>query len=137
MLALLIVISMLCRMTFISDDLINEQSWLVARGVRHLALLQSIDKDEKAMDSMFVKLNQMSVEPAIPFVLPRKDIDCAMTGYASAKWVIDLLDWSYDQPLRQHHQIIGLLLGYSSEQIGQHDALEFAGNPSKNRSMSS
>ena len=124
-------------MAFVSDDLINEQSWLIARGVRNLALLQSVDKDEKTMRDTFVKLNQMCVEPAVPFVLPRRDMDCAMTGYASAKWVIELLDWSYDQPIRQHHQIMGLLLGYSSKQIGQHDAFEFAGDPSNNRSMSS
>lgn len=116
-------------MTYASDDLINEQAWLIARGVRHLALLGSIAKDEKAMRDTFIRLNQSCIEPAVPFVLPRKDMDCAMTGYASAQWVIDLLDWSYDQPLRQHHQIMGLLLGYSSEQIGQHDAREFAGMP--------
>ena len=35
-----------------------------------------------------------------------------MTGYAAAKWVIDLLAWSYEHaPLRQQHQIMGLLLG--------------------------
>ena len=65
----------------------------------------------------------------IPFVLPRKDIECAMTGFAAAQWVVDLLAWSYDQPIRQHHRIIGLLLGYSADAIAEHDTREFAGMP--------
>ena len=52
-----------------------------------------------------------------------------MTGYAAAAWVVDLLAWSYEQPLRQHHRIIGLLLGYSVNAIAEHDAREFAGKP--------
>ena len=43
--------------------------------------------------------------------------------------VVDLLAWSYEQPLRQHHRIIGLLLGYSVNAIAEHDAREFAGKP--------
>ena len=92
-------------------------------------MLGTIDLDEKEMFNRFVLLNQNTVEPAIPFVLPRKDFPCAMTGYAAAKWVVDLLAWAYEQPLRQRHQIVGLLLGYSVSQIAEHDAREFAGRP--------
>ena len=111
-------------------ELINEQAYLVSRGVRHLALLGSIDRDDKEIRKAFVRLNQMAIDPAIPFVLPRKDVDCAMVGFASSKWVIDLLEWSYNYaPLRQRHCILGLLLGYSASTISEHDAREFAGNP--------
>ena len=114
-----------------SSDLINEQAWLISRGVRPLALLESKSKSGTEMHNEFVRLNQMVVEPAIPFVLPRKDMDCAMVGFASNQWVIDLLEWSYDNaPLRQRHCIIGLLLGYSASAIAEHDAREYAGNPS-------
>ena len=112
------------------DDTIQEQAYLVSRGVRPLALLGSTKLDEADMVSQYVRLNQLATGSAIPFVLPRKDMDCAMAGFASAQWVIDLLEWSYNQaPLRQHHCIIGLLLGYSPSAIAEHDAREFGGNP--------
>ena len=113
-----------------SEDLINEQAWLIARGVRPLALLDTCNLDEKEMVNRFQWLNQKTVDPAIAFVLPRKDFPCAMTGYAAAPWVIELLAWSYEHaPLKQQHQIMGLLLGYSASQIAEHDAREFAGKP--------
>ena len=113
-----------------SNDLIQEQAYLVSRGVRPLALLSAIPLDESKMRDEFVRLNQLAGQYAvIPFVLPRKDMKCAEAGFAAAPWVIELLAWSYEQPLRQRHQIVGLLLGYSPESIGAHDAREFAGNP--------
>ena len=120
-----------------SEDLINEQAGLIARGVRPLALLGTCGLDENEMANRFVLLNQKMVGPALAFVLPRKDFPCAMTGYAAAKWVIDLLEWSYEHaPLRQQHQIMGLLLGYSVSQIAEHDAREFAGKPITDESTS-
>ena len=78
----------------------------------------------------FVRLNQLAGEyEVIPFVLPIKNMGCAITGYAAKEWVIDLFAWSFEQPLRQHHRIAGLLLGYSADAIAEHDAREFAGNP--------
>ena len=114
----------------LSDDLIQEQAYLVSRGVRPLALLESVRLEPAEMINTFVRLNQVAVDPAIPFVLPRRDMNCAMTGFAAAPWVIELLQWSYDHaPLRQHHRIIGLLLGYSVSAIAEHDSREFAGQP--------
>ena len=118
-----------------SDDLIQEQAYLVSRGVRCLALLGAIDLDENEITDQFIRLNQVSADSAIPFVLPRRDMDCAMIGFAAAPWVIDLLEWSYEQPLQHHHRIIGLLLGYSPSAIAEHDNREFAGNPTA-KSMS-
>ena len=111
-----------------SEDSIQEQAYLVSRGVRSLALLDTCALDETVMANRFVWLNQLAGKyMVIPFVLPREDVPCAMTGYASNPWVVDLLAWSYKQPLRQHHRIIGLLLGYSANAIGEHDSREFAG----------
>ena len=123
----------------LSADLIEEQGYLVSRGVRALALLESVSKDEADMRDEFLRVKQIAVRhSAIPFVLKRKDMDCAMVGFASHQWVINLLEWSYNHaPLREHHRIIRLLLGYSTDAIAEHDDLEFAGNPSNNRSMSS
>ena len=113
-----------------SAESAQEQAYLVSRGVRLLALLDTCDLDETVMANRFVWLNQLAGKyTVIPFVLPREDCPCAMTGYAAAPWVVDLLAWSYKQPLRQHHRIIGLLLGYSANAIAEHDAREFAGKP--------
>ena len=113
-----------------TDDLIKEQAYLVSRGVRPLALLTPVGLDSKEMEGAFVRLGQTVGGDAIPFVLPRRDADCAMTGFAAAQWVIHLLRWSYDHaPVRQHHRILGLLLGYSVEAIARHDDREFAGKP--------
>ena len=113
-----------------SDDLIQEQALLVAKSVRPLAILGAMSLDESEMDRQYSRLNQISSDRAIPFVLPRQDMDCAMAGFAAEQWVVDLLAWSYaNAPLQQHHRIIGLLLGYSPRDIAEHDFREFAGRP--------
>ena len=120
-----------------SAESVQEQAHLVSRGGRPLALLDTCDLDETVMANRFVRLNQFAGEyTVIPFVLPREDFPCAMTGYAAATWVVDLLAWSYKQPIRQHHRIIGLLLGYSANAIAEHDAREFAGKPITDESRS-
>ena len=113
-----------------SAEAVREQAYLVSRGVRPLALLNTCELDDAAMANRFVQLNQLAGQyQVIPFVLPREDFPCAMTGFAAAPWVVDLLAWSYKQPPRQHHRILGLLLGYSANAIAEHDAREFAGKP--------
>ena len=113
-----------------SAESVQEQAYLVSRGVRPLALLDTCGLDETVMANRFVWLNRLAGKYTVmPFVLPREDFPCAMTGYAAATWVVDLLAWSYKQPVRQHHRIIGLLLGYSVKAIAEHDAREFAGKP--------
>ena len=115
-----------------SDLYLSEQAFLVSRGVRPLALVGSVSRDPKVMHECFMRLRESSAKwqgSVFPFIVPRKDSDCAMAGFAAAQWVIDLLRWSYDQPPRQRHQIIGLLLGYAPGAIAEHDVHEFAGNP--------
>ena len=122
-------------MTLPSDDTIQEQAYLISRGVRPLTLLGSVGTDPKEMEGTFIRLGQFGAycldrDNAVPFVLPRTDMDCAMVGFASHPWVVELLRWTYaNAPLQQEHQIIGLLLGYAPEAIGEHDAMEFAGRP--------
>ena len=111
------------------DDTIQEQAWLIARGVRALALLGDVECDEKTMRKCFNKLGGIAGVSAIPFVIQIPTANHAIAGYAAAEWVIDLLKWSYDQPVRNYHQIVGLLLGYSANEIEQHDTALFAGEP--------
>ena len=119
-----------------SEDTIREQAWLIARGVRPLALLGDIELDETDMRECFVKLGGIAGTSAIPFVVPIPTMKHAVVGYAAAEWVIDLLKWSYGQPVRRYHQIIGLLLGYSADEIAQHDIALFVGEPTEDESMS-
>ena len=116
----------------------DEQAYLVSRGVRSLALLDSIERSDVTMRQAFDYLHEAASrwDNVIPFVLPRGDMECAMTGFAAEPWVIDLLAWSYRQPLRQHHQILGLLLGYSAKAIAKHDVSEFVGMPRAAQSKS-
>ena len=58
--------------------------------------MESVSLEHAEMVKAFVRLNQVAKNPAIPFVLPRNDMDCAMTGFAAAPWVIELLQWSYN-----------------------------------------
>ena len=100
----------------------------MSRGVRPLALLESVSLEPAERVNTFVRLNQVEMDPAIPFVMPLRDMDCTMTGFSADPWVVELLQWSYDHaPLRQHHRIIGLLLGYSVSVITEHASREFAG----------
>ena len=83
-----------------SDDLIQEQAHLISRGVRPLALLGSVGTNPREMKNAFIRLGQFGAycldrDNAVPFVLPRKDMDCALVGFASHAWVVDLLRWTY------------------------------------------
>lgn len=121
-------------------DLIREQAWLISRGVRPLALLESTSGDEKEMQKAFLALCEThggGRENAIPFVIPRGDFPAAARGFASHEWVIELLKWTYgNAPERWKHCILGLLLGYSAEAISDHDTRMFAGDPGEPSSQS-
>ena len=114
-----------------SDDAMKEQAWLISRGVRPLAILEWIEREPAEMENAFVRLNQHAgVDHGIvPFVVPTNETSAAV-GYARASWVVDVLTWvCRNAPPRQFHCIMGLLLGYSADEIADHDARECVGNP--------
>ena len=88
----------------LSDDLIQEQAYLVSRGVRPLALLESVSLEPAEMVNTFVRLNQVAVDPAIPFVLPRRDMNCAMTGFVSSIWLVTFKDGALED-IRYHDAV--------------------------------
>jgi hypothetical protein len=49
--------------------------------------------------------------------------DGAEYGFAARAWVVDLLGWLWTVPLKQRHRVLGLLLGYCAEAIGQFEEL--------------
>jgi hypothetical protein len=104
-----------------SDDLLREQSYLVARGVRSLALAGHCENESLTMLRIATRLEALAEAGAIPFVIDRGD-GWADFGFAASGWVLDLYAWlSKDTqdavPEPQRSRILGLLLGYSVEAI--------------------
>ena len=99
-------------------ELIREQSYLVSRGVRCLALVGSCPSDEISVITAMSEMRRYGESPALPFVIDNSN-GYASYGYASASWVIDLLKWTTESniPIEQNARITGLLLGYNSEAI--------------------
>ena len=116
-----------------SEDLILEHALLVSRGVRPMALVAYVDLHDSDMLEAYDQLVQaLGSNGAIPFVLPWREMDCAVAGFAAERWVIGMLEWMCSPDLvdpRRHHQLMGLLLGYSPGSIAEHDDVMFAGDP--------
>jgi hypothetical protein len=104
-----------------SDDMISEQGYLVARGVRVLALVGECAADNFSMLEAMTRIESLCQPPTIPFVIDRGDgvADCGVTG---AAWALDLYRWIITAkpsalPALQRDRISGMLLGYSSDAI--------------------
>ena len=95
-----------------SDDLLSEQSYLVARGVRPMALVGEFPSD--LMIAIATRLEAQADQDAIPFVIDLGE-GHATCGYASAGWAVELYRWVMGKEIPQEHRerILGLLLGYS------------------------
>lgn len=107
-----------------SDELIREHGYLVARGVRPLALVGHCEADPMAMLRASTRLEEAVPPGAIPWVFDRED-GVADYGCAGAAWAVDLMEWvvkSGAVPEVQRHRIMGLLLGYSTSEIAKHEA---------------
>ncbi|MFA4974794.1 MAG: hypothetical protein WC683_19510 [bacterium] len=106
------------------QDYVSEAAYLVARGVRPMAIVGSIRSDKELMLRAASSLEIISLgEQVVAFVTPRDDgfADC---GFAAARWVVDLYAWLVkcsDVPEEHAHRIRGLLLGYSAGAIRDHD----------------
>lgn len=89
-----------------------------------MAIVGYVDAVEQSMLEAESRLAIVGSDSrAIPFVVPRLDgiADC---GYASAGWIIHLYKWLVQTPSIpeiQQHRIRGMLLGYSSAAIRDHD----------------
>jgi hypothetical protein len=107
-----------------SIDYIKEHAYLVARGVRPLAIVDHLKAEAEIMLRAATDLEIASVgDDVVPFVVRRRDgiADC---GFAAARWVVDLYQWlvgSDAVPKEHEHRIRGLLLGYSVDAIQAHD----------------
>lgn len=109
-------------------DVLDNEAYLVSRGVRPMALAGHCPADPLIM--LRVKQGLRRVRQAqlvIPFVFPESgDRGSAAFGYASHRWCIDLLEWvlSGEVPPVRKHEMLGLLLGYSPSAIARHQEAE-------------
>lgn len=104
-----------------ADEVIREHSYLVARGVRTLALVGRCKAEPLVMLKAATRLEALGDAAVVPFVLDRQDgfADC---GFAAAGWALDLYRWLVladpaSVPPEQRERVTGLLLGYSAEAI--------------------
>ena len=104
----------------LSSELIREQAYLIANGVRPLALLGTCEAESTTMLRVTTQLENAAGPAAIPFVVDRGD-GLADFGYAASAWALDLFRWLSRAdsaiPAEQKHRIRGLLLGYGVEAI--------------------
>jgi len=109
--------------TNVPDEGMREHAYLVGRGVRSLAIVDTCDinADEVQMLRLATRLERFGTAGAIPFVCKGADglVHC---GYATSQWVLDLFAWLVNSredavPSKQRHRILGLLLGYSPQAI--------------------
>ena len=104
---------------------LKEHAYLIARGVRHIAIAGHCQASHKSMLSVASQVEVCAVQGAIPFVVNRGD-GIADYGYAAAQWALDLYQWVVCSPVahvprRYAHHILGLSLGYSSDAIREFD----------------
>jgi hypothetical protein len=106
-----------------SDDLLSEHAYLVARGVRPLALVGLCPAEPLVMTRIATRVEGVAEQGAIPFVVDQRD-GTASYGYAAARWVLDLYEWAIageQIPQEQRERILGLLLGYSVAAVSEYE----------------
>ena len=106
------------------DEVLGEQSYLVARGVRPLALAGHLLVEERDdLLRVSTRVERACVAGCLPFVLDHGD-GTASYGYAAERWALDLYEWAVRSPhVPEEHRdrIIGLLLGYSGPSIARYE----------------
>ena len=109
-------------MAHVSDELLREHSYLVARGVRALALAGWCGCDAQSLLRAATRVEMCASELTIPFVVDHGDGN-ATYGYAASRSVLDLYEWAQRAaiPPVQRVRIVGLLLGYSPAALSDFD----------------
>jgi hypothetical protein len=106
-----------------STDLVREQAYLVARGVRSLAVIGGCDDTCEAIQEAETALSVTAQGKVISYVVPSGG-QGMLYGYASHAWVVDLFRWALaDCPEHHAHRVIGLLLGYNPDSIREFEEL--------------
>jgi hypothetical protein len=107
-------------------EVLAEQAYLVARGVRQLSLAghcQLPEGDPTALLTVATHVERHTEPNVIPFVVDHGD-GVASYGYSESRWALDLYEWAVTDPAvpqEQRHRIIGLLLGYGSPAVSRYE----------------
>ncbi len=107
------------------DELLREQAYLVARGVRLLSLVGHLHTEGSQLLLLRVatELERHAQPGMIPFVVDHDD-GVASFGFAESRWALDLYEWTVRDPAvpeEQRHRIIGLLLGYGAPAVARYE----------------
>lgn len=111
----------------------NEQAYLVARGVRLLAIVGAVEDDSELVTAARQMLYEAAVESAgsqarvpIPFLMKCSDTNLVDIGFASHEWVVDVYEWilSGCVPDQMVSRVMGMLLGYSGDAIMQYERMQ-------------
>jgi hypothetical protein len=103
------------------DQHLEEAAYLIARGVRPMALAGHCEAKPMVMLRASTRLSTAAIgQDVLPFVIDSGD-GGASCGYAAARWVIDLYESAFRDRHPNRHQILGLLLGYSVPAISRHE----------------
>lgn len=114
-------------------DVLNEQAYLVARGVRLLAVAGVVEDTIENLVDVRQMLYEASVESAgsqervpIPFLIKTPGTNLVNLGYASHESVVDVYEWLLGGTLpgQMVIRVMGLLLGYSGEAIAQFECMQ-------------
>ncbi len=109
-----------------ADEVLAEQAYLVARGVRPLSLAghcQLLVDGSTLLLRVATHLERYSIANVVPFVVDHGD-GVVSYGYSGAHWALDLYEWAVKNPFvpqEQRHRIIGLLLGYGAPAIARYE----------------
>ena len=106
------------------DEVLFEQAYLVARGVRPLSLAGHVHvDDESSLLAIATRIERFAQTSVVPFVVDHGD-RVASFGYASTRWVVDLYEWAVRDPAvpeEHEHRIVGLLLGYGAPAVARYE----------------
>jgi hypothetical protein len=108
---------------------LDNEAYLVSRGVRPLALVGHCPADPVVMLRVRTLLNRArQAGEVIAFIVTEGGAGEGMAafGYAAHRWAVDLLEWALSGaiPPARKHEILGLLCGYSPAAIARHQERE-------------
>jgi hypothetical protein len=105
-------------------DVLVEHAYLVARGVRPLAIANHFPTASVSVLRIATVIEAAAEgEDALPFVLDHGD-GSGSFGYAANRMTLDFYEWAASDPAipeQQRHRIIGMLLGYSPVAISRYE----------------
>lgn len=107
-------------------DVLAEHAYLVARGVRPIAIASHFPTDSASMLRIATLIEEAaSGEDVLPFVIDHGD-GSGSFGYAANRMTLDFYEWAVTDrsiPEQQRHRVIGMLLGYSPVAISRYEEL--------------